>query len=227
MRKILFTSVLMFLAIWMTAQSYKGSGGAFSLGVQSMETGNLPSITESAPDLSGIGLNFGGYVYWQWNRFTVGIKGYGLYGFRQTEGDFSHQLTGGAALAEFGYKILYQEKNAIFPFVGVGYGGVNYLVEDTRDKILISEPRPVLTSGDYRWQGMVFDAGLRWERFVKFDDDEPEAGLWGLEAGYQFSPGNRNWRTGGGGEITDAIPDYAFGGWFVKLTLGGFEGFFE
>lgn len=228
MKKISITAMLLVFLTTAYTQVYKGSGGAFSLGVQSLNSSGLPQISNVSPGFDEIGFNFGGYMYWQFNRFTVGIKGYGV-GVRPVEeGDYRYNLSGGAILGEIGYKVLYREKNALYPFVGIGYGGVRYEVDDTRNLDLGSgSQEPILNSGVYSQGGLVYDAGIRWETFLFFEKDEPEAGLLGIEAGYQFATPNSDWNTKGGGNVIGVTDDYSFDGWFVKLTLGGFEGFFE
>jgi len=229
MKRILFSLLLLGMSSILFSQAYKGSGGAFSLGMQSMNTAALPQIAQVSPDIAETGFNFGGYMYWQFHRFTFGAKAYGVYMSDEELDNLEFTLSGGAILGEIGYKVIYGQKHALYPFVGVGYGGITYEVEDEGD-IDIGGGTPsgtLLTKGEFRWDGLVYDAGLRWEWFIDYDEEEPSAGFLGLEAGYQFSVPNNKWETSGGGAVNGVAEDMDFNGWFVKLTLGGFDGFFE
>lgn len=228
MKKYIYLLVGMALAANVSAQSYKGSGGAFSLGVQSLPSGDLPRITPAPVDLSGVGFNFGGYLYWQFGKVTLGAKGYGIYGGEEEVDGLKHSLSGGAVLAELGYKLVYSEKHALYPFIGIGYGGMDYRVIDDQDVDLVTDPEnPLFNTAEVRWDGLVYDVGLRWEYYLTYDEKEPSAGFLGLELGYQFSAPNNKWETGGGGTIRGVPNDFDMNGWFLKVTLGGFEGMFE
>lgn len=228
MKKYIYLVFALYLAANLQAQSYKGSGGAFSIGVQSLPSAELPRVSADEVDLSGVGFNFGGYMYWQLDKLTLGVKGYGLFGGEKEINDLSYTLGGGAVLAEVGYKLIYAEKHALYPFVGIGYGGMDYRIVNESDVDLGGTPAgPLYNAAEFRWDGLVYDAGLRWEYYLAYDDEEPSAGFLGLELGYQFSAPNNKWETGGGGALRGVPNDFDMNGWFLKLTLGGFEGILE
>lgn len=226
MKGILTVVLMLTGCLLVNAQSYKGSGGAFSVGVQSVSDENLPLVTQSGGDIPDVAFNFGGYMYWQFGRWTLGGKLYGLSASKTDNADFQQTLSAGAVMAELGYKIVYSEKNAFYPFIGAGYAGISYQVDITSD-VHIGMPRNLWTSGSFLHDFAVFDVGARWEHFICFNNKEATAGLIGLEAGYQFTPAGNNWKTIGGGDLIGVSEDYNFNGWFVKFTFGGFNGMFE
>jgi hypothetical protein len=76
------------------------------------------------------------------------------------------------------------------------------------------------------WGNAVFDAGFRLERIFSMRNvlDGDRAGfMFGLEAGYQFTPESSNWKTFGGNAVLNA-PACNLNGWFLKATFGSFSG---
>lgn len=224
------TTLLFLLFVMVTVQlngqALKGIGGSYSIGLMSLPTDNLQEFSENADGISDIGLTYGLNMYVQLNRFILGGGIDGFTGFAHKEANFRHNIYGWSFKLQAGYKVLYSEKNAIYPFAGIGLGSVYYTHESLSDVNLLTQPSPVLNTGTFNWVDPIIDFGLRWEHYYKFSDKKPYAKSVGLEVGYQFSPASANWSTTQGSTVFGG-PDFEFTGWFAKFTFGGFTGKYQ
>jgi len=222
MKKILFASSVL-LSLGLSAQYSYSSGGAFTFGVQSSATDPLLELSPGAPDLSAVQFSFGGYGVWQVQRFVFGFKGAGLYGPSASANGLEYSAQSGYWSLDLGYKVINRDRFGVYPLVGIGWGGTKYSVASDQD-LAITTPI-AFNSVEYQWSGLVIDLGLRAEHLFGFKQNESGkgGGMFGLELGYMFSPGNADWKTLGGGSVTDA-PDYGLDGFYARVLIGGMGG---
>jgi len=217
------------LILWVSAatalqaQYSYSSGGAFSLGVQSLPTSELLSLTPDAPELNSTNFSFGGYGIWQIQRFMVGFKGAGIYGSTTEQNGLDYRVQGGYWSLDLGYKVINRDRFGLYPLIGIGLGGVTYSVASQQD---INLTVPVsFNNATFDWSGVVLDIGLRAEHLfgLKETNGQKGGGFYGLELGYMVSPANSDWKTAGGSRIVGA-PDYGLNGFYARLLIGGMGG---
>ncbi len=222
MKKILLLSFALACATVNAQYSYS-SGGAFTFGVQSSDADPLLALSPGAPDLSSVHFSFGGYGAWQFQRFMIGFKGAGLYGPTASANGFEYSAQSGYWSLDLGYKVINRDRFGLYPLVGIGWGGSTYSIAADQDYV-VTDPI-AFNSVEYQWSGLVLDIGLRAEHLFGFKQMErgKGGGMFGLELGYMFSPGNSDWKTLGGGSVIDA-PDYGLDGFYARVLIGGMGG---
>lgn len=221
-----FLLAALVLATAAQAQFTSGGGGAFSFGAMSAPVDKLAAFAPGVEMPSNTAFSWGGYGYFQFNKFLVGFKGYGYYGGVVENDSYTMSNDGGSFLIDFGYKIVNQERLFVYPFVGAGIGGFGHNRSQKGNIDLIDGMMPQPNNFSASWVGAVFDVGFRVEKMLSMGErgkGERGGGFVGLEAGYQFSPENNNWKTAGRGDISNA-PNFAFNGFYVRALLGGFGG---
>jgi hypothetical protein len=225
MKKILILAALA-LSIMVNAQYTRAGGGAFSFGVQTLETAGLRQFYTEAPTLNTANFTFGGYGYAQFDAFLFGFSGAGIYGFEADDASNTYYFGGGYFAFDFGYKVINKQKWSLYPMANVGLGGVGYTISQNADMTVGGGEVPIFNNANYGWGSMVYGVGVRFERYFKLKDDcegGKSAGLFGVEAGYLNSPKNADWTTGSRNRIIGG-PDFSFESIYLRLTLGGFGG---
>jgi hypothetical protein len=228
MRIIIVLTVLIFLANSSNAQYVKGGGGAFSIGMQTLQVDGLELFDPNSATLSSTNFSLGGYGYWQFNSWLFGFKGAGVYGSKVATTDYEYSLVGGYFMLDFGYKVINKNSLFVYPFIGVGRGGVAHNI-NSKATIDFSDPvndKPAINSGVYNWSNVVFDIGVRIEKLFGIREEEKGngGGLIGVEIGYMLSPSNTKWRTNTNAVIIGA-PEYSMNGVYARIVIGGFGGY--
>lgn len=223
MKKVLFFFLALFATVCAQAQYSYSSGGAFSLGMQSIPTAELAMLSSGAPELNASNFSFGGYGVWQIKRYMIGFKGAGIYGNEVRSNNLAYKVQAGYWGLDLGYKVINKDKFGLYPFVGLNYGGLTYSVASTQDYV-VSNP-PILDVAEFNWSGFLLDIGLRAEHLFGFQKkgEGQGGGLIGLELGYMLAPAGGNWETRSGAAVVGA-PDYAMDGLYVRLLIGGMGG---
>ena len=207
------------------SQITRGGGGAFTIGMQMLPVDELLQFHPEAPKMSTSNIWLGGYGYFQFNRFIVGMKGGGFYGSEQTDVNYSYRMGGGMFAVDLGYKVLHTESYSLYPVLGIGGGGIGYSISDRADVTLGSDNTPILNEASYNYGSVLFDIGARFEKSFGYESGDCGAGggMVGLELGYMFSPSKDKWTTSSGASVINA-PDYSMNGFYIRLLIGGFGG---
>jgi hypothetical protein len=225
MKKIILLLTLS-LSVTAFAQYKRAGGGAFSFGVQTLETAGLRQFYTGAPTLSTANFTFGGYGYAQFNNLLIGFSGAGVYGNEVEDAENVYYFSGGNFALDFGYKVINKQKWSLYPMVNLGIGGVGYTISQKAEIAVGGGEVVTFNNANYTWGNVMYGVGVRFERYFKFKDDcdgGKNAGLFGLEAGYINSPNNADWMAGSRTFISGG-PDFSFESFYVRLTFGGFGG---
>lgn len=223
MKTLLRLSFALLFIVPAQAQYSYSSGGAFSLGIQSIPTAELAMLSPAAPELNATNFSFGGYGVWQFNRYMIGFKGAGIYGSEVRSNNLAYNVQAGYWGLDLGYKVINKDKFGLYPFVGLNYGGLTYSVASTQEYVVRTPT--ALDMAEFNWSGFLLDIGLRAEHLFGFQQsgEGQGGGLVGLELGYMLAPAGGNWETRSGASVVGA-PDYAMDGFYVRLLIGGMGG---
>ena len=207
------------------AQYSKAAGGAFSLGMQTLDAAPMRQFYTEAPSLSEINFSFSGYLYYQFGSVIAGFSGGGAYGGEVEDANNNYYLSGGYATLDLGYKIINKNNWAVYPVLQAGICGASYSINN-KETVTVGSEIAQFNSVDYSWNNFAFGGSLRVERYFRMKEDCEGAkggGLIGLEAGYLTSPSSSEWYTASRAVVVGG-PDYKFNSFFVRLTIGGFGG---
>lgn len=222
MKKII-TLILISSAVFANAQITRGGGGAFSIGLQTLDTESLGAFYNGSMPISSSNFSFGGYGYGQLDNWIIGFSGAGIYGFEQKDESYVYSFGGGYIAADLGYKVVNNEKWSLYPFASIGYGGVGYSIYSNEAEDVMLGDSITFNNVSYGWGNVVYGAGVRVEKYFDSKDPCGNGGLVGLEMGILTSPTDNNW-TLSYGEKVNGAPDYSMRSLFVRVTLGGFGG---
>jgi hypothetical protein len=222
MKKII-TLVFISFTVFAQAQITRGGGGAFSLGLQNLDTESLVDFYTGSMPISSNNFSFGGYGYGQLDNWIIGFSGAGIYGFEQKDESYVYSFGGGYIAADFGYKFVNNEKWSLYPFASIGFGGVGYSIYANEEEDVTLGDSLSFNSVSYGWGNVVYGAGVRVEKYFDSKDPCGNGGLVGLELGFLTSPTDNNW-TLSYGEKVNGGPDYSMRSFFVRVTFGGFGG---
>lgn len=227
MKKIKYTmiSALIFVASSAWAQYDIGGGGAFSLGYYTIDNSPLVGLSSTGTSVSNGAMTFGGNGYFQFDRLVIGAKGYGMVIQDVEDDNYVYSSGGGSFMVELGFKIWHKDSYSIYPYWGAGFIGYGTTQSQKGDLDFTTNPNPSLNAQSYGWSSVAFDVGFRYEQLINPKEFCGQKGgmYLAFEAGYQYTPETRDWKTSGGGDIKGA-PDFSLGAFFAKVSIGGFGG---
>jgi len=226
MKQLLLLTILCLSTLTLaTAQITRGGGGAFTIGTQLLPTSELLQFDPSAPELSTSNISIGGYSFFQFNSFVVGMSGSGFYGSEKTDSRNTYERGGGMFTVDFGYKVVNSPSFSLYPLIGLGAGGFGYSISGL-DDVVIGGDTPAPNESSYNYSSFLFDIGLRFEKTLGYEEGDcgKGAGMVGVELGYLMSPSSNEWKTGSGASVING-PEYSMSGFYVRLLIGGFGGF--
>ena len=222
MKKTIFLLALLF-SVTAFAQNERAAGGAFSAGVQTLQTAGLLQFYKGAPALNIANFTFGGYGYAQFNNLLIGFSGAGVFGNEVEDAQHVYYLSGGNFALDFGYKIFNKEKWSLYPMLNLGIGGITYRISQKAELAVGDGEVVTLNNANYTWGNAMYAVGVRFERYFRFKEHcegGKTAALFGLEAGYINSPKNADWMASSRTFITGG-PDFRFESFYVRLIFGG------
>lgn len=202
----------------------KGGAGGFMFGADRVDFGGLNDKLKAK-----------GFEELEAGNFLFGGGGYGIVGGKLLLGGegagFSQDISsdtlkasvgGGYGFFDLGYVVYSRGGLRIFPFLGIGGGGVNIRIVEkgivpTFDEVLDDPGRElVLSTGS-----ILFQVALGVDYFISVGEDEKGKGglLFGLRAGYTFAPSRADWKM----RDRDVLggPDVRLTGPYVCLIFGG------
>ncbi len=229
--KNVYKSFFGVLALLMTlnteAQYSYASGGAFSFGVQSFPAADLQGFFPNSPELNSVNFSFGGYGYWQFNKWMFGFKGVGIYGNSVSRDNIKYSAQGGYWSADFGYKVINRDRFGLYPILGIGFGGLTYTIANQTSFNAAGFP-PVFNKLDLNWSGAaLIDIGVRAEHLFSFksDGNNKGGGFVGLELGYMMALGEGKWEIDQASAWPESSsPDFGLNGFYARLLVGGMGG---
>jgi hypothetical protein len=203
------------------AQGLRGGGGFFSVGVSTLDLGGVNDRLAAAgyPSLVPRAVSIGGGGYARLGRVLVGGEGHGLVGPAETGRGRDVQAAGGYGLLTVGYLLRPSSRARVYPFAGVGLGGLSLNLGPAGDApafddVLDNPGRSAdLTQGAFL---VALGAGGAYT---------VAGGAYGglrvgLRGGYRFAPAASAWQLGDV-DTTGDPAGAALSGFFLHLTLGG------
>lgn len=205
----------------------EGAGfGYFEAGWQRIFIGELKGAVRSAgyPAVSDNFATFGGGGHAVIRNFyIVGGEGAGLSSGESSRGSYRVGLSGGYGFFNVGVLAYRHRELRIYPMLGLGGGGLDLTITETRggsfNDILRAPGRSTsVSTGEFLMQGAL---GVDW--LLNFSGDPLRGGgiLLGLRFGYVVNPlGNMMSWDSDGAPIVNAPADI-FHGPYVRLVIGG------
>ncbi len=225
--RFVMTAVLFLALLSIAGPGYgqrTGEGrGYLMAGAQGMDIGALNSrLRANGYDtFPGTFATFGGGGYGIMGRFVIGGEGVGVMGGSKsgTIGAdlFKTSLNGGYGLFRIGYIVARRGGLIVYPTFGIGGGGLSLEI-DRRETVsfdsILQNPRRSARLGS---GFLLLDLGVGADNMVVLNRRGNEEGgiVFGLHAGYLFSPYQSGW-----GDALDG-PDAAIQGAYVRLVVGG------
>lgn len=225
MRTIALFTTILGLNLAANAQYIHAGGGGFSMGVQTLETTQLPQFATVSPVLSTTNVSMGGYGYFQFGNFLAGFGGAGIFGVEVEDAINRYTVSSGYFTLDLGYKVVNKNKWAAYPILKVGFAGVDYNINSLAE-VVVGGETPNFNSVTYSWGNFTYGGALRIERYFSLKEDctgSQGGGLLGFEIGYLTSPSSSQWYSSSRTKIMGA-PEYQFNSLYAKITIGGFGG---
>ena len=221
-------SLLLLLAHSALAQKtkYYGGVGGFDVGTMNVNMDGFNQfLPEGYPQLSGDFLTLGGDGYFMFENFIFGGYGHGLWGDQKRFQRQQITIGGGMGFFQFGYAFLATDKIKLYPFLGLGGGGmtmnVSAIDRQAKDDITNGVQNNQYLETNISWGSYMFDLGVGLDYMPPSEPGGPggNGARLGLRAGYQFSPSNADFRYSGG--LIDGANDFAFSGFYFRIIMGG------
>lgn len=155
-------------------------------------------------------------------RWIFGGEGHALIGDAVVTGDVKSSLLISYGFFDFGYLLFSKADFYAYPLIGIGGGGMTLNMHEdiamiSLDEMLDNPNRGVsMTSG-----GFLVNLAVGLDYLLKFGGGSTEKGgmLFGIRAGYTFSPFSRGW-TVDDVDVTGA-PKIGITGPYIRIMIGG------
>lgn len=212
-----------------TTQTHEGRGYV-TVGMSTLDLGQLNDrlASHGYPRFPEHRLSIGVGAHGIRGQWLFGIEGQGLIGRTKdalrSGPSLETSLNGGSGFFNVGYLAMKQDDLHVYPFVGVGGGGIELKISErtipTFDQVLAAPGRTSsLTSA-----GLLFQVGVGVDQLlaVRTKDSGGERTtsgfVIGLRAGYVFMPAQSDWMLGS--TRVASGPDFGMTGPYVRVIVG-------
>lgn len=151
---------------------------------------------------------------------VIGGEGHALLNRKETTGTFNSSLGGGYGFFNLGYAVYKQNDFTVYPLIGIGGGTVTMKITDSEAPLfddVIADPK---RTAELSTGGFLLDLSVGMDYLFRVGTDEDEGGfMFGLRAGYTFSPSDSDWKMNG--NQINGGPDFGVAGPYIRLMIGG------
>lgn len=151
---------------------------------------------------------------------VIGGEGHALLNRAETTGTFKTSMGGGYGFFDLGYAVFARDALTVYPMLGIGGGSVTMRITDSEAPLfdeVIADPK---RSAELTMGGFLLDVSVGLDYLFRVGAEQTDGGfMFGLRAGYTFSPSESNWKMNGN-EINGG-PDFGITGPYVRVMVGG------
>lgn len=230
MKKVIYFILLIFPPMFVCSQNTVSGGfGHFFTGPSNA---NLTKLNDYFTTIKGLntsgGVNntgsiIGGTGYGIKNNFLIGGTGYAAaYGVSQPQ-DAAITLGFGGGSFNMGYIIYSKSKTFMYPYVGLGAGGIGITIENNGNTDIVLDQRNVIASGkksSFSYGGSYYEFGYAVKNFPLNKKGEMGGFMLGLEAGVILNVYSDNWLNEEGKKVS-GTPAFSPAQSYLRITIGG------